>query len=49
MDRASHTYLLPGDAADIDVPPDFPTTCPDPSTTAHEEFEHLGDDVVTDR
>jgi hypothetical protein len=48
IDRASHTYLLPGDGADVDVPADFPTTCPDPSTTAHDEFDLVGDVVVTD-
>jgi hypothetical protein len=48
-DLTSHTYLLPGDAADIDVPPDFPTTCPDPLTTPHDEFDLVGDIVVTDR
>jgi len=48
-DLVSHTYLLPGDAATVAVPEDFPTTCPEWLTTPHDEYDVTGNVSVTDR
>ena len=48
-DIVSQTYILPDDGGLVDVPGDFPDTCPDAATTAHDAYDVLGNFVVSDR
>ena len=48
-DIVSQTYILPGDSGVVDVPGDFPESCPDAATTEHDAFDVLGNFVVIDR
>lgn len=48
-DVTSQTYILPGDASVVSVPSDFPTTCPDPTSTAHDAYIVDGDLAITGR
>ena len=48
-DVVSQTYILPADAASVEVPEQFPAVCPDAAATAHDAFDVQGDFVVTDR
>jgi hypothetical protein len=42
-DIVSQTYILPADSGNVEVPRNFPATCPDAATTAHDEFFVQGD------
>ena len=46
-DVVSQAYILPGDP--VDVPADFPATCPDAASTDHDAYDVEGDFAVADR
>jgi len=48
-DVVSQTYILPYDSTNVTVPGEFPTSCPDPLTTAHDAYDVTGNVVVIDR
>lgn len=47
-DVVSQTYVFPGSELDVEVPGDFPDTCPDAAATAHDAFGVRGNFVVKD-
>ena len=47
-DVVSQAYILPSDEESVDVPADFPSSCPDAATTEHDAYDLQGDIVVRD-